>query len=96
MPQNLVQFVLLQLSPSSHEETVNILLVDTEDGDLLRISIDFARIESVHSADREYLVALIDEWRNTPPERLSDLIHELCRLSRGPLRFLQEKRVPFA
>jgi hypothetical protein len=96
MPHNLVHFVLLQFSPRSRQETVNILLVDLENGNPLRISIDPAWEERVDSDDREYLSALIDDWRNTPPERIQDLIHELCRLSSGPLRLIQEKRATLA
>ena len=93
MLQNLVHFVLLQFSPRSHEKTVKILLVDTEDGNPLQISIDSEWEQHVDSADREYIAALIEDWRTTPPERIPDLIHELCRLSHGPLRLIQEKRV---
>lgn len=93
---NLVHSVLLRFSPRSHEDAVNILLVDTEDGNPLQISIDSAWDQHVDSADREYIAALIDDWRTTPPERIPNLIQELCRLSRGPLRLLQEKRAPFA
>ena len=96
MLQNLVHFVLLQFSPRSHEDAVNILLVDTEDEDPLQISIDSEWEQHVDSADREYIAALIEDWRTTPPERIPDLIQELCRLSRGPLRLLQEERAPFA
>ena len=96
MPQNQVHFVLLQFSPHSREETVTILLVDTEDGNPLQISVDSAWEQRVDSADREYLAALIDDWQNTPPEGIPDLIHELCALSRGPLRLVQEKHAPLA
>lgn len=96
MPQNLVHFVLLQFSPRSGEEAVNILLVDMENGKPLQVSIDSEWAQRIDSTDREYLSALIDDWRNTPPERIPDLIHELCRLSHGPLRLVEEKLAPFA
>lgn len=96
MPQNLVHFVLLEFSPPSHEKTVNILLVDLENGNPLQVSIDPAWEQRVDSDDREYLTALIDDWRTTPPECIQDLIHELCRLSHGLLRLIQEKRATLA
>jgi hypothetical protein len=96
MPQNLVHFVLLQFSPHPHQETVNILLVNLENGDPLQVSIDPAWEQRVDSADREYLAVLTDDWRNTPPECIPDLIHELCKLSHGPLRLIQQKRATLA
>ena len=96
MPQNLVHFVLLQFSPRLHRKTVNILLVDLENGNPLQVSIDPAWEQRVDSDDREYLAALIDDWRRTPPERIPDLFHELCRLSHGPLKVAQEKRATLA
>jgi len=95
-PQNLVHFVLLQFSPRSGQETVNILLVDLENGNPLQVSFDPAWEQRVDSDDQEYLAALANDWRNTPPERIPDLIHELCRLSHGPLRLIQEKRATVA
>jgi hypothetical protein len=96
MPQDLVHFVLLQFSPLSREETVNILLVDKEDGSPLQISIDPGWENRVDPTEREYLVALIDDWRNAPAERISDLTNELCRQSRGPLRLIQSSNATFA
>ena len=95
MPQNLVHFVLLQFSPRSREEAVNILLVDMENGKPLQINVDSGWEQRVDFTDWEYLSALIDDWLNTPPERIPDLIHELCRLSHSPLRLVEEKRAPF-
>ena len=95
-PQNLVHFVLLQFSPRSGQETVNILLVDLENGNPLQVSFDPAWEQRVDSDDQEYLAALANDWRNTPPERIPDLIHELCRLSQGPLKLVQEKRATVA
>ena len=88
--------MLLQFSPRSRRKTVKILLVDLENGNPLQVSIDPAWEQRVDSADREYLAALTEDWRNTPPERVPDLIHELCRLSHGPLRLVQLKRATLA
>lgn len=88
--------MLLQFSPLSRQENVNILLVDLENGDPLQVSIDPAWEQRVDSTDLEYLAALVADWRNTLPERVPDLIHELCRLSYGPLRPIQEKRATLA
>lgn len=96
MPQNLVHSVLLQFSPRSREETINILLIDTEDGGPLQVSIHPGWEHHVDSTDREYLIALIDEWRNTPAERIPDLVHEICRMSRGPLKVIQDEHATFA
>lgn len=96
MPQNLVHFVLLQFSPRSHEEPIRILLVDREDGNPLQISTESAWERRFDSADREYIAALIDDWRDTPPQRIPDLLRELCRLSQGPLRLVQANHATFA
>jgi hypothetical protein len=77
MPQNLVHFMLLQFSPHSHEEAINILLLDAENGTSLQISVDSGWESRLDSTEREYLTALIDDWRNTPAERISDLTNEL-------------------
>lgn len=96
MPQNPVHFLLLQFSPRSREEAINILLLDTENGSPLQISIDPGWENRLDSREREYLTALIDDWRNTPAERISDLTNELCRLSRGPVRLIQSSNATFA
>lgn len=96
MPQNLVHFILLQFSPRSRDEAINILLVDAENGSPLQISVDSGWENRVDSTEREYLTALIDDWRNAPAERIPDLTNELCRLSRGPLRLIQTGNATFA
>lgn len=96
MPQNLVHYVLLQFSPPSRERAINILLVDMENGEPLQISIDSGWENRVDSTDREYITALTDDWRNTPAGRIPDLIHEICRASRGPLKVIQDEHATFA
>lgn len=96
MPQNLVHFMLLQFSPRSGEEAINILLLDAEDGSPLQISVDPGWENRLDSTEREYLTALIDDWRSVPVEPISDLTDELCRLSRGPLRLIQCSNATFA
>ncbi len=91
IPQNLVTFVLLQFSPDPQSQGLSFLLAGPQPGKPLEITLPGTWQKSLSPQDQDYLAALIDEWENTPPERVSDLLEQLVRLSHGPLRAIDSK-----
>jgi hypothetical protein len=93
MPQNLVNFVMLQFSRRFGDEAIKMLLVDLDDGGPLQIWTPPNWAKQISVTDQAYLTELMEEWRNTPPDRIAALVSELCRQSHGPLRLLDRGRV---
>jgi hypothetical protein len=96
MPQNLVRYILLQFSPRFRDEGVKMLLIESQSGGPLHVHIHPKWRQSLDPSDHAYLSELIEEWENTPPQKTAMLFDELCRLSKGPLRVIEQQYTPIA
>lgn len=86
MQQSQVKFLVLQFSRSFRSQGVTILLLDSQDGNQLRVWIDADWRERIDVRDQEYLSELIGQWKNARSIERHLLWDELCKQSHGPLR----------
>jgi hypothetical protein len=93
MPQNQVNFLMLQFSRRFGDEAIKMLLVDSDDGGPLQIWTPPDWAAQISVTDQAYVTELMKEWRNTPPDRIAALLSELCRQSQGPIRLLDRGRI---
>src|ERR1700739_1083325 len=96
MPQNLVRYILLHFSPRFSDEGVKLLLIEPQGGGPLQVHIHPNWRQRLDASDQAYLSELIEEWKITPSHKIARRFDELCRLSQGPLRLIEQQYIPLA
>lgn len=91
MQQSLATFVLLRFS-RLHQEAVDLLVLDPNEGKALQTWIHPSWKERLGAEDQTYISELMDEWTHAAPAEIPALLDELFHQSQGPLRVVERGR----
>lgn len=89
MSENLIRYLLLQYSPTTANEGFRLLIAESQPGGSLEVHPPPHWERLVQPCDLDYLNALIHDWQHASFDQISILLHELSRLSQGPLRAIE-------